>query len=171
MTKLYRAACLFLSALLAAPLPLLADGFESDYDEKPWAEVEIQLPPFPKNENQISFTVGANSQTKYLIDRKSLSVGADDVIRFVLTVISASGARNISYEGMRCATAEHRYYASGRPDGTWSKARSNQWVKVRGTSNNHYVALYSDYFCASGGFSGTTAVELLRVLEQGGRGR
>lgn len=76
------------------------------------------------------FRVGAISDTKFFVDAQSLSYGTDGVLRFTLEVVSPSGAKNVSYEGMRCATGERRFYAFGRADGTWSKARGNQWVKI-----------------------------------------
>jgi len=159
--------CVFAFALL--PAQLFAVGFDNEYEEKPWAEIEVQLPTFPENETLIPFTVGAATDTKYLIDGNSLSVGSDGVLRYTLVVISSSGARNISYEGMRCATAERRFYAFGRADKTWSKARSNQWVKIRGSTNNHHVELYTNYFCSVGSSSITDAEDMRRMLRSGGQ--
>ena len=36
-------------------------------------------------------------------------------LRFTLVIVSPSGARNVSYEGMNCSTGERRLYAFGRP--------------------------------------------------------
>jgi hypothetical protein len=146
----------------------LADGFDNEYEEKPWAEIEVQLPAFPEQENLIPFKVGAINDTKYLIDGKSLSVDSDGVVRYTLVVVSSAGARNISYEGLRCASGERRFYAFGRSDKTWSKARSNQWVKIQGGSNNHHVELYANYFCTVGAFI-TNAGEARRALLKGGQ--
>ena len=158
--------------VLALPLfsvPLLAEGFDAEFEEKPWAEVEVQLPAFPETENLIAFRVGYHIDTKYLIDGNSLSVGPDGVIRYTLVVISASGAKNISYEGLRCATAERRLYAFGRSDKTWSKARSNLWVRLKGSTNTHHVDLYSNYFCVVGAPDVRSADDARRVLRSGGR--
>lgn len=145
----------------------LAEGFDKEFEEKPWAEIEVQLPAFPEKGNLIPFRVGAISDTKYLIDGNSLSVGADGVIRYTLVVVSSEGAQNTSYEGMRCSTAERRFYAFGRSDKTWSKARSNQWVRIQGGSNNHYVDLYTSYFCSIGTTSLMNSEDARRVLRNG----
>ena len=128
-----------------------ASGFDDEFDEKPWAEVEVQLPAYPEDANLIQFRVGAVEDTQYFIDSDSLSVGEDGVVRYVALVVSSSGARNVSFEGMRCTTAERRLYAFGRADRTWSKARNAQWLRIRGGSNNHVVELFANYFCRSGG--------------------
>jgi hypothetical protein len=159
----------FSIALAVFSVQALAVDFDSEFDEKPWAELEVQLPAFPEQENLIPFQVGSISDTKYMIDGNSLSVGPDGVVRYTLLVISPSGARNISYEGLRCATAERRLYAFGRPDKTWSKARSNQWVRVLGSSNNHHVELYSNYFCVFGAGAVTNADEARKELRRGGQ--
>lgn len=167
----YVAACVSVFALfnlLYSPL-LSAVEFDDEYDESPWAEIEIQLPPYPVAENMISFNVGAIAGASFSIDSESLSVGGDGVIRYTLEVVSSSGARNVSYEGMRCKTGEWRFYASGRPDKTWSKARSNQWVRIRGTSNNHHVELFSNYFCPAGSSAVGSAEDARRSLQSGGR--
>lgn len=146
---------------------LLAADFDKEFDEKSWVEIEVQLPSFPEKGNLIPFRVGAISDTKYLIDGNSLSVGADGVIRYALVVVSSEGAQNISYEGMRCATAERRFYAFGRSDQTWSKARNNQWVKIQGSSNSHHVELYFNHFCSAGIVSVRNAEDARRVLRNG----
>ncbi|WP_263769670.1 CNP1-like family protein [Propionivibrio soli] len=144
-----------------------AEGFDDDFDEKPWAEMEVQLPAFPDRSNLIPFEVGAVRDTKFWIDGNSLSVGADGVIRYALVIESSAGAENISYEGIRCATREKRLYAFGRSDKTWSKARDNQWKPIRGSSNNHHVELFSNYFCVPGAPSLGSAEDARRALRSG----
>ena len=159
--------CVF--AIAVMPVQLLAGGFDSDYEEKTWSEIEVQLPAFPESSNLIQFQVGAVSDTKFMIDGASLSVGSDEVLRYTVVVESSTGARNISYEGMRCSTAERRFYAFGQSDRTWSKAKGNQWVKIRGTTNNHHVELFATYFCPNGPFFVRDAGDMLRALRQGGK--
>ena len=160
-------------SILALPLfsvPSSADdGFDVEFEQKSWAEIEVQLPDFPETENLIPFRVGYHFDTKFLIDGNSLSVGSDGVIRYTLLVISVSGAKNISYEGLRCETAERRVYAFGRPDKTWSKARGNQWSRLQGGSNNHYVDLATNYFCIVGAPDIRSADDARRILRRGGQ--
>lgn len=157
------------SALSLLSINSFAEGFDSDYEEKPWVEIEVHLPAFPAKENLIPFQVGVKRDIQYFVDGNSLSVGTDDVIRYTLVIVSSAGAQNISYEGLRCATAERRLYAFGRSDKTWSKARSNQWVKVQGGSNNHSVGLYTNYFCTVGASTIMSAEDARKVLRAGGQ--
>ena len=113
-----------------------------------WVEGETTLPEFPKPENLIEFFVSAASSNHFFIDNASLSVGADGVARYALVVKTAGGATNISFEGMRCSSVEYKLYATGRSDGTWARARADDWRRIEDKSvNRHHAALYSDYFC------------------------
>lgn len=141
-----------------------SDPFDSEFDEKPWSEIEVQLPAFPSEENLIPFQVGAVRDRQFFVDGASISIGSDEVIRFSVVVVSPSGARNISYEGMRCVTGERRLYAFGRSDRTWSKARSNNWIKIKGSGNQYPVALFVDYFCSVGTRTIMTPDDAVRAL-------
>jgi hypothetical protein len=158
-----------------AILPLLffcltaqADEFDDEFEKKPWSEIETRLPAFPEESGLIPFAVGSVTDTRYFVDGASISIGSDGVVRYTLVIISSGGSRNISFEGMRCATGERRYYAFGRSDKSWSKARGNAWVQIAGTSNNHHVELYSNYFCWSGSVSVNSLEDAVHVLKRGG---
>ena len=146
----------------------IQNKLDVDYEEKPWVEVEYQLPKPPEPQNLVPFYVSATNPNRFAIDLLSLSVDADGVVRYTLVVTSPAGAKNISYEGLRCKTAERRLYAFGRADGHWSKARNSDWVKIEDNSlNRHHAALYADYFCVSGpGITDTKALQ--QVLKDGG---
>ncbi|MDD2663517.1 MAG: CNP1-like family protein [Dechloromonas sp.] len=130
--------------------PLLAD-FDEDYDSKRWQEVEVQLPAPPRQDRLLPFYVSAVAENRFYVDASSLSVGSDGVVRYVLVILTPQGGRNVSYEGMRCETRERRIYASGRADGSWSKSRNNDWVRIADQLvNRHHAALYLEYFCPIG---------------------
>ena len=124
--------------------------FEEDFEdeEKPWQEIAIQLPAAPIAENLLPFYVSAIATQSFAIDAKSLTVGADGVIRYTLVTSSATGAKNISYEGIRCSSFEKKLYAFGHQDGRWSRSRRDQWERiVRSTANRQHATLAQDYFC------------------------
>ncbi|WP_310494692.1 CNP1-like family protein [Dechloromonas sp.] len=125
--------------------------FEEDYESKQWQEIEIQLPAAPKQETLLPFYVSAATENRFFIDGATLTVGSDGVVRYVLLVLTPQGARNVTYEGMRCETRERRIYASGRLDGSWSKARKNEWVRIQDAyANRQHAALFLEYFCPIG---------------------
>lgn len=143
-----RASFLLTSLLVSSAV--FAD-FEEDYENKQWQEIEVQLPAAPKQETLLPFYVSAATENRFFVDGATLSVGGDGVVRYVLLVLTPQGARNVTYEGMRCETRERRIYASGRLDGTWSKARKNEWVRILDAwANRQHAALYLEYFCPIG---------------------
>lgn len=143
--------CLAAVGLLVLPAASAVAGFDDDYEAKQWEEVEVQLPGPPVEQSLAAFYVSAASDNRFFIDPASISVGGDGVVRYTLVVVTPGGARNVSFEGMRCETREKRLYAFGRPDGSWSKSRNSQWERVReATTNRHHAALFQEYFCPDG---------------------
>lgn len=144
-------AWLFVVGASLVPVGQVFASFEDDYELKKWEEIDVQLPAPPKQQELVAFYVSAATDNRFFVDPASISVGSDGVVRYTLVVVTPSGVRNVSFEGMRCETKERRLYAFGRADGTWSKARSNQWDRVREAVNNrHHAALFQDYFCPEG---------------------
>lgn len=143
-------------------------GFDDDYESKQWKEIEVQLPPAPDEKALIPLYVSAATDNRFFIDGASLSVGTDGVVRYVLLVLSPQGARNVTFEGMRCASRERRIYASGRSDGSWSKSRNNEWVRIQEVyANRHHANLYLEYFCPIG-IPVRSAEEAREALRRGG---
>ncbi len=142
---------LLLAALGAFSWHSAMADFEEDFNDKQWKEVAVQLPHAPRSESLLPIYVSAATDNEFFIDGSSLTVGADGVVRYVLVIQSSGGARSASYEGLRCETRERRIYASGRPDGSWSKSRNNEWKRILDVAANRYhAALFSDYFCPEG---------------------
>ena len=136
--------------LLVVQHPAFAESDE-DVEDSRWKELQVQLPAWPQLENLLAVYVGAATQNEFFVDASTLSVTADGVVRYVLIIRSPGGATTINFEGMRCETRERRIYASGRPDGSWSKARGEEWKRVRDAGPNRYhAALFADYFCPEG---------------------
>ena len=162
-----------LPALLLC-LPLVAHAewmdFEHDFEQdKAWVEVAAQLPAYPKTENLLPFAVSSATPHQHFIDAASISVSQDKVIRYTVVIEAAGGAKNVSFEGLRCDSGERRLYAYGHPDGTWSKARNVGWEGIKFRSLLSYQkALYEDYFCPNG-IQVKDSQEAINNLRQGAR--
>ena len=87
---------------------------------------------------------GRPGDFRFFIDPATLFVDEKGVVRYVLVARSRSGVENVSYEALRCEAAQHRVYALGRPDGTWSRSRTDWRPLEPGTRQ---LELYADYFC------------------------
>ena len=136
-----------------------------EFEGKPWEVLKTQLPSYPKPENLLRIHTGSRAAFEFFLDAASVSVGRDGIVRYTLISRGESGATNVSYEGMRCYPPEHKSYAFGRSDGTWSQARLAQWVPVSGgQGHQQYAALAEEFFCPMGRQVRTTgdAVRALR---------
>ncbi|MDR1888207.1 MAG: CNP1-like family protein [Zoogloeaceae bacterium] len=129
--------------------PYTSDDDESE--KKEWTEGEVTLPPYPEAQHLYSFYVSPTARSRFFVDTQNISIDRDGVVRYTLMIVSPSGVKNVSFEGMRCETREKRTYALGRPNGEWSKARGSQWTRIRNeTTNRHHAALFLDFFCPDG---------------------
>jgi hypothetical protein len=113
-----------------------------------WKENVPQLPAYPENDRLLEFPADLPGYDfRVFIDPDSLSVGGDRVVRYTLVIVSSSGARNISFEGVHCGKHEYRRYAYGF-DGAWKPIEASPWQKVTDNGMDHYrYILYWDYLC------------------------
>ncbi|MBI5751056.1 MAG: CNP1-like family protein [Hydrogenophilales bacterium] len=164
----------FLSRLVILCLmnaPALAGWGDFDYDfdadNKPWKEVQAQLPAYPKLEEALPFFVSSASDNEFFIDPKSVSVGEDDTVRYTLIIKSVTGVLNVSFEGIRCGTREKKLYAFGRQDGAWSRNKYAKWeaVKYKDVNRQHHM-LYDDFFCPNT-LIAKDAAEAVNALKSG----
>jgi hypothetical protein len=112
-------------------------------------EVLPDPPAFPVNDRLAAVNLGNIGNFDYFIDRESISVvNPGGIIRYTVVARSTAGARNVSYEALRCPTWERRVYAVGRSDGTWVPAKGSTWLSLKaGTVNAPFEALARDFFC------------------------
>ena len=135
--------------------PQYPGGYQPQFDgDKPPEQEKWSLPPYPADQNLLPFSVDAPTPFQFFVDSKSISVDKDGVVRYTLVARSASGALNVSYEGIRCDPLERKLYAFGRSDKTWAPARSAEWAPIpsrRNYAGNQQAALADDFFCRAQG--------------------
>ena len=166
--------------LLAVALLLLlaACGSKSPNDLSDWeranegvlrreaAIATPDLPPYPANDRLAPFFVTSANSFKFFIDRGSLRVGADRIIRYTLVARSSSGAENVTFEGMNCQAGEYIIYAVG-VNGEWI-ARPAEWRAIEPRSvQRWHNALQREFFCPNN-VAIYSAEEGLRALALGG---
>lgn len=124
----------------------------TEEETAPWQEEEVVLPTtLPREEDLLPFYVSETTPHRFFVDGASIRIGGDGVVRYVLVVQSAGGARNVSFEGIRCASRERRLYATLAQDGHWRKARLSSWQAIENKPmNRQHAALARDHFCPDG---------------------
>jgi hypothetical protein len=149
--------------LACAATAALADPAQpNDFEEPevvPWKESDYSLPPFPKEENLVEFSVAATPTAKFYVDKTAIGTGtADNVVRYIMVVKTEGGATNISYEGIRCDSNEYRIYAVGTREGAWARSRVSEWRRFR-LYNAQQKSLANNYFCPN--------FDPIRTVEEG----
>jgi len=171
---------LLLGQLLASGAPARDTPFPDEQDPsmsggfvepEPWMEQEFQLPPFPNDSDLLRIEpMRPDPQFDYLVDRKTLSVGEDGVVRYTLVISAKQGnARNLRVEGIRCGTSEYRTYAYGTEQGTFKPARRSTWARIRTDPSDRIRAdLKRYYFCKEGHGRPFPRTKILHYLRVGG---
>lgn len=85
------------------------------------------LPPLPSAR---LIAIDTGSRHRIEIDALSLAVDQERLVRYSLLVTTASGARNLTHEALRCDTRERRVLAVGRRDDSWSVTPDSPWRPV-----------------------------------------
>ncbi|GAB3627231.1 hypothetical protein PTE30175_04599 [Pandoraea terrae] len=144
---------------IASPEDDLTEYLQQQEQAKKFTESAFTLPAAPQDADLVSYPTSANATLNYAIDAKSISVTPEGVVRYVSVIRSNQGARNVTFEGVRCETFEYRLYATGRPDGKWAPARVSEWQPIRPYGPTGYQGvLYRDYFCRDKGPLGSPKV-------------
>lgn len=107
-------------------------------EDAEWKESEVPPPPAFDVGKLVIFEVSPNSSLVYGVDPASISISkSDSLVRYVMVATSASGARNVMYEGLRCSTGEFKTYARYSPEGRWSMVSDAQWLPLVGMPSKH----------------------------------
>ncbi len=116
-----------------------------------WKESEVALPAYPMPANLVEFEMSAGGGFRFFIDSESLLPTGDGTIRYTLVARSASGAENVSFDGLRCKTRTHKVFATGRSGGTWARVPNSEWKELRNrNASRQHALLMHDFFCPSG---------------------
>jgi CNP1-like family len=136
-------------------------GAQNAVDEPDWQESEVPAPPAFDVGKLVTFEVSAGSSLVYGVDPASIRITpSDGVVRYVMVATSASGARNVMYEGLRCATAEFKTYARYSADGRWSPVSNPEWRSLFASMPSKHALR----FAQAGGCDNATAPSSVSVL-------
>ena len=149
-----RATALAVAAAITAsacsgPAPLVTADEVDDpaFAQKSKVEPEVKLPPFPKEQTLIRYDVTPKTSLEYFVDSTSISLPGEGIVRFTVVAKSAA-AENVSYEGFRCITREHKIYARANRAGAWVMVKSASWEPIsERTTQMFRRELYWNFFC------------------------
>ena len=135
-------------------------------DAADWKEIDTPPPPAFDVAKLLTFEVSSNTALTYGVDPASVLISkVDGVLRYVMVAFSASGSKNVMYEGLRCSTGEVKTYARYTPDGRWVPVAEPQWRSVFDISTpRHPLRFARAGACDSGAPVGTVR-ELVAKLK------
>ncbi len=149
--------CFIRCALVSVAMPVFA-GVVSvlKTEQEDWVEEEVkQLPPYPAPLSLLSVETQRPSKYSYRVDRRSVSVGKDGVVRFALAIEASGAGQQVSYVGIHCQAKRWKTYAFGTDGNTWRKTRKPAWEDIeRKSVDNYREELYRNYLCSGGGPAG-----------------
>jgi len=150
-------------AFIDTPEPVTPSSIE---EGKPWEEIASKLPPWPRDSDLIEFELDSSSPFRYYIDRRHLGIGRDEVVRYTLVAESSSGARNVSFEGIRCKPrGVYRIYAYGSR-GTFHPIPESDWIYVRNDPGDMlHRELHGHFLCGPRTFAPRPKKDMIRALK------
>lgn len=130
------------------------DGWSNDHyiASEEWKESAVDIPRWPQQDDLLEVSIDrAGFPFRVYTDPQSLTIGDDGVVRYVLVIVSSSGAWNTSFEGMLCKKGEYRRYAYGSGQ-QWHRLAGSPWQRIFADGRDAYrYILYRDYLCDVGG--------------------
>ena len=128
-----------------------------------WREEAIDFPKAPQKENLLPFTV-PGSPYEHLIDRASITLGRDGVMRFVIVMRSGT-ARNVLFESLRCESRVYRTLAYGSASGQFRPRRVSRWRPIGTNFGDYRVILWERFLCDEAGNLRSVKEVIAQLLE------
>ena len=127
-------------------------------DVPEWKEVDAPPPPALRTQGLIALDV-AGTTLRFGVDPRSITVGGDGVVRYVVVATSSSGAVNGMYEGIRCNAGEVKVYARYNPDSGWVPVHDGEWQKLSAAqaSTRHSLSVARSGACLDNAPNGSPA--------------
>lgn len=159
VSSVYRTLSVLFLMLCAYPLAAQHNPYgvredEPNADEPaPWKEGGTDLPAYPKEDDLVHFPVYGGSQGfDYYLDKASLSVGKDRLVRYTAVVKSRTGARNVLFEAINCRDGAYKTYAYGTQAGGFRALSNPAWRPLTESGGMAYRdELARQYLCSGYG--------------------
>ncbi len=136
-------------------------------DPADWKETDVPPPPSYDMNKLLTFEVTRSSPLVYGVDPASFSISqSDGIVRYVVVATSAGGAKNVIYEGLRCATGEVRTYARAKPDGTWVPVANSEWKSAFDLSLPRHSLRFAKIAACQNAAPVSSVAELVRRLKR-----
>jgi hypothetical protein len=138
---------------------------QRDMDLIDWKETEVPPPPAFDAGKLLTFDVGRGSALVFGVDPATLRLSSDGVLRYVMVASSASGARTVLYEGLRCVTGEYKTYARHSAEGGWKPVAGAEWRSVFDYQPAKYTLAFAKAGACDNAAQASSVAEVVRQLK------
>ena len=128
-----------------------------------WRETEAPPPPAIKVDGLIPLEI-PRSALRFGVDPASVSLGSDGIVRYVVVAVSATGAVNALYEGLRCDSGEFKVYARGNLGSGWTLAKDSPWRTLHDAQSSSHTLLVARTGACVGHAPNRSAMQIVRDL-------
>lgn len=113
-------------------------------DNPDWKEIEVPPPPAFDINKLVTLDVSPNAALVYGVDPAAIRISSSDgVVRYVMVARSASGATNVMYEGIHCATGEFKTYARYSSAASWRMVENAEWRSLFGGAPSRHALQFA----------------------------
>jgi hypothetical protein len=137
-----------------------------------WKESGDNLPDYPQEGNLLEVAGPPTHRNyQYFIDEKSITTGADGVVRFSIIIRSPGGVDNVMYDGIRCTTEQIKHYAYGSMDMEGNKKlilkQSSNWQDFRSVGVTGYAPILNDHYLCCHNGANISRNEIIQNIKYG----
>jgi len=162
--------CTCAALLLAAPgahaggsAPILNTNVP---DRPDWVETPIASAPAYSSAHLLPVDMPPSVSVHVGIDPETVSVGADNVVRYVVVMRNKSGSESAFFEGIRCDTREIKSYARHGGSGDWIMTANPTWRSFTDPMPSQHAQIFARQAACSGGIN-LTQKDILDTLRNG----
>lgn len=136
----FRAFSLAAPLLISVMLGGVGAGIGVAHAQDPKSEIHVPPPARFAMDGLIPITISGPSEVAVGIDPAHLSIGTDNIVRYVLVARSASGAQTVTFEGIDCKSASTRVLARWNANTQeWRVLDSSEWKSLYDDRGSRYA--------------------------------
>ena len=135
-------ACALLASNVLAMSPVINNT--NVPEPAPWKEdTSPQVAPAFSREHLLPLDMPVHLSIKAGIDPDTITVGKDNVVRYVVVISNPGGGVMASFEGIRCDTHEVKTYARQSDEGAWRPVAEPVWVDLSANMPSHHALVFA----------------------------
>ncbi len=158
--KYFFGFCLAISALTA--------WGQTPASEREWSEDKAMAPPAYSADKLLLVEMPSYVTLKVGVDPATISVGTDDVVRYVVVMRNASGSVSAAFEGIKCTDGEVKTYARvNSTGGPWQVIEQPEWKSMTDNLPSRHAYAIAKQGACNGRTAGGKPQDIIRALQRG----